>query len=257
MNAPPADQLPGCLVCGAELEYRTAPEPVRCALCGAEGRSPVRCREGHFVCDACHAAPAREFIERACLSSETTDPVALALRLMRHPSVKLHGPEHHFLVPAVLITALCNARGDQASKAGLLAEARRRSDAVAGGFCGFQGACGAGVGVGIFASLATGATPLARESWGLANGATARALTVIGRLGGPRCCKRTSWLALLSGIRFARERLGVRLEGRGPVCQWSKVNPECLRRACPFHPARRSTSPAGISPERPLAQGTA
>jgi hypothetical protein len=237
--APVGGHLQGCLVCGAELEYLPAPEPVRCAFCGAEGRSPVRCRETHFVCDACHAAPAKDVIERACLTSDSKNPVALATVLMRHPSVKLHGPEHHFLVPAVLVAALCNARGDAPAKPRLLAEARRRSDAVAGGFCGFQGACGAGVGVGIFASLVTGATPLARESWGLANGATARALTVIGNLGGPRCCKRTSTLALLSGIRFARERLGVRLEGRGAACEWSSVNTECLDEACPFYPGRR------------------
>lgn len=192
------------------------------------------------------AAPAKDVIERACLTSNSTDAVEIATRLMRHPSVKLHGPEHHFLVPAALLSALCNARGDPGEKPGLVTEARRRSDALAGGFCGFQGACGAGVGVGIFASLATGATPLAREAWGLANGATARALTIIGRLGGPRCCKGTTWLALLSGIRFARERLGVDLRGRGPACEWGDVNSECLKGACSIHPDRRSTVSASM-----------
>ncbi len=231
--------LQGCLLCGAELEYAAVAAPVRCEYCGAAGDSPVRCSGGHFVCDDCHAAPARELIERACQASTSTDPVALATSLMRHPSVKLHGPEHHFLVPAALVAAYCNARGEPEVKPRLLAEARRRSDAVAGGFCGFQGACGAAVGVGTFASLVTGATPLARESWGLANRATGGALTVIGGLGGPRCCKRTTWLSLLSGIRVAREDLGVKLPGRGPACEWSEVNAECLRERCPFHPARR------------------
>lgn len=246
MSAPPtapAGHHQGCLICGEPLAYRAAAAPVRCALCGAAGDSPVACGAGHFVCDACHAAPAWEVIERACLASPSTDPVALATGLMRHPGVKLHGPEHHFLVPAALLTALANARGDAAAKPGLLAEARRRAGAVAGGFCGFQGACGAGVGVGIFASVATGATPLSREAWGLANGATARALTVIGGLGGPRCCKRTTWLALLAGVRFARERLGVRLAGRGPACGWAERNAECLDEACPFHPRRRGAAP--------------
>ncbi len=31
--------------------------------------------------------------------------MALAIRLMRLPAVKMHGPEHHFLVPAVLLAA--------------------------------------------------------------------------------------------------------------------------------------------------------
>ena len=140
----------------------------------------------------------------------------------------------------MLLTATANARGDGAGKARLLAEARRRAEAVPGGFCGFQGACGAGVGVGIFTSVATAATPLARETWGAANRATGRALTVIGGLGGPRCCKRTTWLAILTGIRVAKEVLGVKLEGRGGGCDWAAENAECLGTPCPFHPERRS-----------------
>ncbi len=236
------DHRRGCLVCGEPLAYRAEMRPVACALCGGAGESPVACGAGHFVCDGCHAAPARDVIERTCLNSDSTDPVALATRLMRHPSLKLHGPEHHFLVPAALLTALANARGTPGEKGRWLAEARRRSDAVPGGSCGFQGACGAGVGVGIFASVATGATPLARESWGTANAATGRALTVIGRTGGPRCCKRTSWLSLLTGVAVARQALGVRLDGRGPACEWSELNGECLGTPCPFHPARRGAT---------------
>jgi hypothetical protein len=235
----------GCLVCGEPLAYRAEAAAVTCAFCGAAGSSAVACSAGHFVCDACHAAPALELIERACLQSDSTDPVALATGLMRHPSLKLHGPEHHFLVPAALLTATANARATPGEKVLWLAEARRRSGAVAGGSCGFQGACGAGVGVGIFASVATGATPLTRESWGTANAATGRALTVIGKLGGPRCCKRTSWLALLTGVSVAREALGLRLEGRGPSCDWSELNGQCLGTPCPFHPALRDRPAAG------------
>jgi hypothetical protein len=235
----------GCVACGEPLAYAAAASPMTCALCGAATSSPVACRAGHFVCDACHAAPAHEVIERACLASTSSDPVAIATALMRHPALKLHGPEHHFLVPAALLAALANARREPSVKPRLLAEARRRSGAVPGGMCGYQGACGAAVGVGIFVSIATGATPLAREAWGAANLATGRALAVVGALGGPRCCKRTTWMALLSGIRTARAVLGVRLEGRGPPCEHSGRNAECLGEPCPFHPARRADAAPG------------
>jgi hypothetical protein len=56
-------------------------------------------------------------------------------------------------------------------------------------------------------------------------------------VGGPRCCKRTSWLALLSGIRFARQELGAALEGSGPRCAFHQQNDDCLERECPFYPA--------------------
>ena len=43
-------------------------------------------------------------------------------------------------------------------------------------------------------------TPLAQEPWGLSNQMTARALDSIGKTGGPRCCKRDSWLAVQAAV---------------------------------------------------------
>jgi hypothetical protein len=231
----------GCLVCGRELVYDLVASPATCAVCALDEPSLARCPEGHYVCDACHSSPAKEVIERVCNSAAGRDPVALATALMRHPAVKMHGPEHHFPVPAALLAAWSSATSAP-DRAGLLAEARRRSDDVVGGSCGFHGACGSGIGVGIFASLATGATPRSGASWGQANRATAGALQVIGDVGGPRCCKRTTWLALLAGTRFAREQLGVPLEGRGPRCEFHARNDDCLERSCPFYPGERGAS---------------
>jgi hypothetical protein len=226
----------GCLVCGEALEYLSASAPMTCALCGGGRDSAARCVAGHFVCDACHAAPAKDVIERACAVTDERDPVALAERLMHHPALKLHGPEHHFLVPAVLLAAHWNARGEPGRRAEAVREARRRSEPVAGGFCGLQGACGAGIGTGIFVALATGSTPLAAHPRGLANRMTARALDVVSRSGGARCCKRDSFLSILAAARFSREHLGVDLPARAPTCTWSEANRECLGEGCPFHP---------------------
>jgi hypothetical protein len=226
----------GCLVCGGGLEYLARAEPMTCASCGATRASAARCEAGHFVCDACHSDAAKDAIERFCLATESTDPLEIARTLMRHPQVALHGPEHHFLVAAALAAAHANARGTPSEKARLVAEARRRSEPLGGGFCGFQGACGAAVGVGIYTSLATGATPLATEGWALANGATAKALGALARVGGPRCCKRTSFLALLAAVQYARAHLGVVMGGRGEACEHSELNAECIRARCPFDP---------------------
>jgi hypothetical protein len=236
---PATGHAQGCLVCGVELLYAQAAAPATCVVCGVDEPSAVRCKDGHHVCDACHSGSAKDVIERTCLGHDGRDPVALATALMRHPAVKMHGPEHHYLVPAALLAAW-SAATDAPGRDRLLAEARRRSDTVVGGSCGFHGACGSGVGVGIFASLATGATPLSGPSWGQANRATARALQVIGDVGGPRCCKRTTWLALLAGIRFAREELGVRMAASAPRCEFHHRNDDCLRRDCPFYPAARA-----------------
>jgi hypothetical protein len=154
---------------------------------------------------------------------------------MRHPKVKMHGPEHHVLGPAALLAAWCNLTGQAARKAALLAEARRRAEPVLGGFCGFQGTCGAGVGVGIFVSLATGASPLKGHERALSIQATSEALKVIATTDAPRCCKRDTFLGLLSAVRFARKHLGIDFPTGKVRCEFSDMNRECIADACPFH----------------------
>jgi hypothetical protein len=228
----------GCLDCGAELVYLARAEPMTCAACGAVLPSTALCRRGHFFCDACHAGSARDVIERSCAASEERDPVALAHELMRHPALKMHGPEHHFLVPAVLLTAHANLRGARGELPGLLAEARRRAEPVAGGFCGLQGACGAAIGAGIYVALAIGSTPLAGAKRSLANLMTAEALQVIAGSRAARCCKRETVLALLTASRFTRRHLGLTMRAHGAPCPHSEANVDCARDACPFSAER-------------------
>jgi hypothetical protein len=237
----------GCLLCGAALVYSERTEVLRCDLCGASQASTARCADGHFACDACHGGTAKDAVERICSSTEERDPIAIAVRAMRHPLVKMHGPEHHFLVPAALVAAWSNARGEPERRAGRVAEVRRRSDPVAGGFCGVQGACGAGIGAGTFVSVATGATPLTGDRRGLANLATARALEAIAATGGARCCKRDSWLSLLTAARFSGERLGVELPVTAPRCEFSASNRQCLQSDCPFHAGSAAVPAATVA----------
>jgi hypothetical protein len=227
----------GCLLCGAELSYTQASEPLTCALCGGAFSTNARCTEGHYVCDRCHAAPARDVIERFCARTGLRDPVEIAVALMRHPGVKLHGPEHHFLVPAALIAAWANATGlAPERRAALVAEARRRSEPVVGGFCGIQGACGAAIGAGTFVALATGSTPLKGKERSASNQMTSRALDAVSRTGGARCCKRDTLLSILTAARFARQELGVAIPAHGRRCEFHRRNAECQDRACPFFP---------------------
>lgn len=104
-----------------------------------------------------------------------------------------------------------------------------------GGFCGFYGDCGAAVGTGIFVSLLTGATPLSKKEWRLANLMTARSLSAIAEYGGPRCCKRNTFLALREALKFIEEHFGTQLdEGRPIKCGFHMLNKECLLEECPF-----------------------
>jgi len=232
-----ATHFSGCLSCGKDLVYLERAEPMTCAGCGRLEQSNARCLQGHFFCDVCHSGETVDLIQQLCLDSKETDPVALTLQVMRHPRVKMHGAEHHYLTPAALITAWCNVRGEPfARKQALLAEAKRRAVQVPGGTCGYWGACGAAIGAGIFVSVVTGATPRSKEPWALSQSMTSEILAVYARLGGPRCCKRNTWLATLSGARFARQKLDTPMQARGARCEFSERNPDCHKEACPFHP---------------------
>ena len=93
------------------------------------------------------------------------------------------------------------------------------------GFCGFYGNCGAAVGTGIFASLVTNATPLSIADWKLANLVTAKSLYVIAQHGGPRCCKRTTFLALLEAANFVKEHFGVTFKLKKEIkCEFYPLN---------------------------------
>ena len=81
----------------------------------------------------------------------------------------MHGPEHHFLVPAVLLSAYYNKKKYSRKKEDKIKEARKRVKKILGGVCGSHGICGATVGTVIFISLITNATPLSEKERKLSN----------------------------------------------------------------------------------------
>jgi len=226
-----------CFVCGKDWSTSTETEDMECYYCKEPCAANVRCAGGHFVCDRCHSLTGMDLIETYCLKAASQDPVEIAMHLMRNPQVKMHGPEHHFLVPAVLLTAYYNTlRISENRRREGLKKARERAEKVLGGFCGFYGDCGAAVGTGIMMSVITGATPLSKQEWRLSNLMTARSLLTIANHGGPRCCKRNSFLAIACAIEFLKEQLGTTLPvNRAFICEFSSLNKECLAQECPFH----------------------
>ena len=99
-----------CLICKAPLEYLTREETMECAICHKKERSKTRCVQGHYVCSECHTQ-GMDSIFGLCLAETSTDPVAILRRMMDLPFCHMHGPEHHVMVGAALLTAYKNAGG--------------------------------------------------------------------------------------------------------------------------------------------------
>lgn len=148
----------------------------------------------------------------------------------------MQGTEHHVMVGASLLTAYKNA-GGKIDLETALAEIMNRGRKVPGGTCGFWGACGAGISSGMFVSIITGSTPLAQEPFALSHKMTAKSLAAIAEIGGPRCCKRDSYISILSAIDFVREQFGVEMERPGIICSHSGQNNQCIGKRCPFNKA--------------------
>ena len=229
------DHRTGCLLCGAQLMYHYSAQPAACVYCRQSHQTTTACANGHFICDSCHSLGGLDLIGQYCIATVEPSPLAQAIHLMKSPSVKMHGPEHHFLVPAVIISAYCNTTPGLIDKREMIAMARQRAADVKGGFCGFHGTCGAAMGAGIACSVITGATPLSGDAWQLANMMTAVCLTAIATAGGPRCCKRDAFLAIRKSVEFLNDNLHANLPVEpAPVCGFSHLNRECIGDRCCF-----------------------
>ena len=137
------------------------------------------------------------------------------------------------MVGAALLTAYRNAGGDVDLKTAL-SEMIARGKRVPGGACGFWGACGAGISSGMFVSIISGSTPLSEEPFSLSHRMTARSLEAIAEIGGPRCCKRDSYLSILAAIDFVKEHFAVEMEKPKIICEHSARNARCVGKRCPF-----------------------
>ena len=84
-----------CLVCGAELTYYQEAKEMTCVFCGKKEMSHASCKEGHYVCDSCHAEKGIEAIMRECGVTASKNPIEIMQKIMEDPYIYMHGPEHH------------------------------------------------------------------------------------------------------------------------------------------------------------------
>ena len=221
-----------CLICKAPLEYLETDILMECEICHKKENSKTRCVKGHYVCNECHTQGLDSIIE-LCMEEPSGNPIEIIEKMMAMPFCHMHGPEHHVMVGAALLTAYKNAGGDIDLYKALL-EIMNRGKNVPGGACGFWGACGAGISSGMFISIISKSTPLEQEPFALSHKMTAKSLGAIGEIGGPRCCKRDSFLSILAAIDFVNENFGVEMESPEIICGYSGQNNQCIGRRCPF-----------------------
>ncbi len=180
-----------------------------------------------------------ENIKIICLNGFDNEakPLQLMEKVWENFDFPMHCPEHHFLIPAVLLTVYRRLKNDDKEILGkdlIIAEERAKN--ILAGFCGWYGVCGAAVGSGIFLSLLTDTSPYSTEKWALANRLTSECLRDIAALGGPRCCKRTCFATLEATMKFMKNKMNLDLGEMPDIrCSYSENNLECRKESCPYY----------------------
>ncbi len=229
----PAKNAVGCLVCSAPVHYLTEEVHQTCAFCGSRKAAQALCAQGHFICDACHTQDAVAFLEHICEATTLTDMIQLLAEIRRHPSIPVHGPEHHLMVPGIILATYRNL-GGQVPRT-MLHTALRRGQTVPGGACAFTGACGAAAGVGIAFSLLLGASPVKARERQQVQQIIQAVIQIQARFAAARCCQRDSWLALQQAANLSKDYLLLPLQAEFPLrCQQARFNRECLGNTCPL-----------------------
>ena len=146
-----------------------------------------------------------------------------------------HGPWHHGLIPAVILTALKNNQYNFTEKD--CKEAFIRGIKIPAGSCGFCGVCGAGTGLGIAMSIIQRSTPFQNEARTKSFQAANKSNERIGKLGGPRCCRLSAYMTIGLAVSALKEMdynlPQQKLIGR---CKVHLRNAQCHGKSCPYYP---------------------
>jgi hypothetical protein len=228
-----------CILCGSELKKIDSPKNTICDYCGIKSDINMVCGDSHYICNDCVEMPLNEFVKNECLSFKGTDPGLLAQNIMNAPMVKMHGPEHHYILPAVLATCIHNYENNGNDLAATLDIVEKRAKDETPKSCDFHnGNCGAAIGAGIFLKIYLGREKNDEtfDSFdALSAEITANSTQAINNHGGPRCCKRDTYLTIEQAVKFFRDRFTIDLPYTEAKCTFSLRNDSCGLEECRYY----------------------
>jgi hypothetical protein len=221
------------MCCGSQILYLEQDLEKACYYCGNMSPANAVCEKGHFVCDNCHSGDAVDVVKHICLTTRETDMIDLMNTIRSHPSIPLHGPEHHFMLPGVMVSTYRNLGGNVNHQD--ITTAIDRGKSVPGGTCAFWGACGAPLGAGIAFGIMIKSNPIKPVERQIVQKITGKIIDKLGTLRASRCCQRETWTSLKMVALFSKEFLPIPLRAEGSTrCFQKKFNKECPGKPLPF-----------------------
>jgi uncharacterized protein DUF5714 len=225
-----------CMLCGDSLVALTEEVTTICDVCGKKSAAKYQCKSMHYICNDCLETPKNEFIKQQCLAYAGNDPVDLVVQIMNSPQIKMHGPEHHFILPAVLATCMRNHLGIKLELSDVLDKVEKRAIDETPSECDFKGGnCGSAVGAGVYLSMHLAGIKSDEEIAVMQKEITDASLKAIHDHGGPRCCKRDTYLTLDASLKYFKEKLNIELPYSEAKCTFSLRNQTCGMEKCVYY----------------------
>jgi ubiquinone/menaquinone biosynthesis C-methylase UbiE len=222
-----------CRVCGSPLTYLENDREKKCAFCGIVKMANAVCEKDHFVCDACHGENAVNIVRQICMNTDETDMINLLNIIRNHPAIPLHGPEHHFIVPGVIVATYRNL-GETVTEEDIIT-AIDRGKTIPGGVCAFWGGCGAALGAGAAFAVLLKGNPVKAPERKIVQKITNAISSEINQVEAARCCQRETWTALKTAAALSKKYLPVCLKADGKThCAQQSKNKECIGKGCPY-----------------------
>ena len=173
-------------------------------------------------------------IKKICLESKTKNPIELLNKIMNHESIPMHGPIHHIIDGACLLSAV-HESGVEFDLESALDEMIERGKKMPGAMCGHFGVCGSVTSLGAALSILHSTSPLSNDDYYKDHMKfTSMVLEKMSEIGGPRCCKRNAYLSMLTAIEFL-EKYDIHLDKEDVKCSFSSKNNQCIGNRCPFN----------------------
>jgi hypothetical protein len=176
-----------------------------------------------------------KLILRDIKKEEGINPIHIFRNIAKKEYIGIHGPEHHILDGASLLVAYKNAGGNidiDSALEKLMEEGIR----MPGAMCGLWGVCGAITSIGAALSIIDETGPLSKDgTWGYHMQFTSNAISELGKINGPRCCKRDAMIAFKNGIEYVNSHYGVSLEYEHVKCDYFNQNEQCIKERCPYY----------------------
>lgn len=176
------------------------------------------------------------FIKQKCNEYLGNNPIELAVEIMNHPIIRMHGAEHHYLTPAVLFTVFNNLTNKYPNKLEKLEELQKFISENAPQSCSLEaGTCGAAIGAGVFFLNFMADQFLPDVLDRLSDYIRTESIRQIDEIGLSRCCKRDTYISIQVTSKVFIDNLDMDIVFTEPKCTFSLRNKSCGMEDCPFY----------------------